>query len=443
MSTVKFRSESYDPDFPLQDELMTMEKNLYPDVPEKERSAYREQEKLWIAQAPRNVDYATHGFAEPDKMLPVGVNGTVAVALYHEGASGKRLHMVYAEQQQFTRGWEAILRRCRYRLQYDAKYRQMLGACDPAIKPGLERILRNEDLIKFRDALPAEGSGTLLSDFEEREDSAVGTSPVVKEVPSMDSNGASFRVMMNRYKTSKRWKETSICGSSPTFPACSVSEKYLSLVYYLSDTTVRMQLYDLVTRKMLVERHYTMSGGPLRSSVSDDGWMAAIDGTTAIVTNGQLAYQHVVESQVLTAVRLGTEGTVFLGTYNGQLYHVSHKAILSYNKTLDCNAVLGISSARGTMISINGICHEQIYFNIRRPLTVFTRGTFILSLNKHGVIRIGSTVHSKVDIFFKPTKDHKCDIAHVTPWYDDGIWFDGNSLVTLYPEGTVRVISIK
>ena len=122
---------------------------------------------------------------------------------------------------------------------------------------------------------------------------------------------------------------------------------------------------------------------------------------------------------------------------------MDHSSIRSYHKTRDCNAILSISSTRGVTVAINGVSYEQVYFNIRRPISTFIRGTFIISLSKHGYLRIGSTVHSKVDIFFKPPKELRVNIEHVTPWYDDGVWFDGNLLAALYPDGSVRVIAIK
>lgn len=449
MSSVKILVDSFDPDFPLPNEIKEMEDALYSDVPADLRSAYGAKEKLWIAQAPRTIDYVTPGFLDPGKMMPVGVNETVAVALQHPEVEARRSQMVLAEQQQFARAWGALLRRCRYQLQFREKIKHMLKSCDDALKPAAEKVLRDEELSAFRDALPNDppddGLQGLKMDFEKREDSAVKSMIIENKEEGEDKEeGTPFKVFFNRYRTSKVWKQTTIGGNSHegTFPAAAVSNRYLLLAYYVKKDRVRIQLYEVDTRKCVFDARVRFTG-PLRCSVVDQGWIAVSDGMDAVVWNREDPKQmlvHTVESQIITCVRVLGDGSLYMGTYNGQLYHVNDSKIISYNKTLDCNAVLSISKVKGTMLSVNGVVHEQAYFNIRRPLTVCTVGTFIISLGKHGMLRIGSTVHSKVDMFFKPPKDLRCNVAHVTPWYDDGAWFNGDELVVMYPEGSVRVI---
>jgi hypothetical protein len=448
MSSVKITSESFDPDFPLPNEIKEMESTLYSDVPPDLRSAYGAKEKLWIAQAPRTIDYVTRGFLDPEKMMPVGVNDTFAVALQHPEVGARRAQMMLAEHQQSVRAWSALLRRCRYQIQFREKIKQMLKSCD---KPAAEKVLRDEELSAFRDALPndppEDGLQGLKMEFEKRDDSAVKSVVLEnKDDEEEDGEGTPFKIFFNRYRTSKVWKQTTMTGRSHqgTFPAVALSNRYLLLAYYVKEEISSVNLYDINTRNRVFHTCARLTG-PLRCSVTDQGWLAVSDGRDAIVWNREedpvkRRVVHTIENQIITCVRAVGDGSLYMGTYNGQLYHVNDRRIISYNKTLDCNAVLSISKVKGTMLSVNGIVHDQTYFNIRRPLTVCTVGTFIISLGKHGMIRIGSTVHSKVDMFFKPPKELRCNVEHVTPWYDDGAWFNGDELVIMYPEGSVRVI---
>ena len=447
MSSVKITADSFDPDFPLPNEIKEMEDVLYSDVPVHLRSVYCAKEKLWIAQAPRTIDYVTQGFLGPERMMPVGVNATVAVALQHPEVEARRAQMAMAEHQQFARAWCALLRRCRYQVQFREKIKQMLKSCDDALKPAAEKVLRDEELSAFRDALPndppEDGLQGLKMDFEKREDSAVKSVVIENkdEKEEGEEEGTPFKIFFNRYRTSKVWKQTTI-GGTGTFPGVALSDRYLLLAYYVKADRVRVKLYDIDTRKSVFDVRVRFTG-PLRCSVTDEGWMAVSDGMDAVVWNREDPKRmlvHTVENQIITCVRIVGDGSLYIGTYKGQLYHVNDSRIISYNKTLDCNAVLSISRVKGAMLSVNGIVHDQTHFNVRRPLTVCTVGTFIISLGRHGMLRIGSTVHSKVDMFFKPPKDLRCNVAHVTPWYDDGVWFNGDELVAMYPEGSVRVI---
>jgi hypothetical protein len=445
MSSVKFRTESFDPEFRLAEEVAIMENTLYGDVPLSERKAYSDLERKWIANAPKVEDYVTKAFLEPERMMPVGMTDTVAVSILV--SNGERMHMVHAEQQEFVRSWIAILQRCRYLIQFKEKMKELLrNAADDTLKPAVAIILRNERLLAFRDSLPKDppddGKEGLNAELEPRADSPVCSTRIVLERQAPENQvqaGESFQIYVNYYRDTKRWKKTAISGkcASSTNPGYAVAGKHLLLAYYCTDATVVIQVYNVNTHRLTYER-YAPFAGPLRCTINEQGWFAVSDGRAVVATNLSEAYRHEIEDQIVTSIRITPSGSLYLGTYNGQVYEVSPVSILSYNKLRDCGAVVSVSN-RGTAVTVNSIVHSQIHYNLRRPLTVFTKGTFVISLNKQGLIRIGSTVHSGVDIRFTQTT---AKVTSVIPWYDDGIWFDGSTLAVLHPEGSVRVIRI-
>ena len=81
-------------------------------------------------------------------------------------------------------------------------------------------------------------------------------------------------------------------------------------------------------------------------------------------------------------------------------------------------------------------------FNMVRPLTSIIKGTFVISLTKYGRVKIFSKIHENVVVEYKPPADKTIFVDHVLPWYSNGIFFNGETLAVLYPDGTVVKKSI-
>lgn len=458
MSKVKIRETSYDPKFMLKNEVEDARNEILNDIEPSKREKYAMNENSWLLQDKRK-EYNTLSFDNENKMIPVGINSTFAVLLAEEGkytiVEDKHLNMIKSEQFQFKYVWEDTLRRCRYVVQYEEKMNEFLvmSSADSNLKSVADEIVKNEDLIEFKKNLPNEAPEE--SDVVGLDDTH--TKRDLNELLSSDyeifnvkveksSDLYSLRFYVNYYKLAKRWKRHKLVVMSfkDTFPAFSLSENHLMVASYIKKEVVQVILYDLNFK--VKEKHLCMCKGPLKCSVSDNGKMALSDTTSCILLSDN--YKHIIENGFMTAIKITNDGSIYMGSYRGQIYKACNGSLQSYWEIESAFPILCIDNSGDKTIvqTINGVtmiqCKAQgknnsVVMNVHRPTTSKVKGSFIFALDKYGRTRIISTVKRQMEILFKQPKGMTCYINAVTPWYDNGIHFNGEELAILYTNGVI------
>ena len=455
-------TEAYDAEFPLENEVKQMQQVLYPDIPIEERARYCELEKLWTSKREFQQEYVTSSFK--DEFLPIGINSYIAVALSNMGDAKK--HMIGAELEQYHLFWKAMLRRCRFKVQFTEKMKLILANSDPNLKRIAEMIVRDTDLIAFRDSLPEvivdEG---INSDTAERKDSEVITVAEVANLPSGRGSASAcasvYSFYYQRYTSQKtrEWKCSKHVFTSVAAPMGAISENYLVYAFYESETDIVVRLCGF-DQKTPLEEWKIVAAAPrspplLRCAVNNQGWMAVSIGTAVYhkCIGRPLIYRHTIEDQIVSAVHVDVHGFLQMGTTNGQLYDVSPFKLRSYSKDRDLIAIVSISSSGSGKLCAQSVCGLFVpapsenfvdkHFNIMRPLTCLIRGPLVFFLTKYGTLKVRSTIHDGGDIELPILKGMTANIDYLPPWYDRGIYFDGKTCAVLYPSGAVLVRVIK
>ena len=156
----------------------------------------------------------------------------------------------------------------------------------------------------------------------------------------------------------------------------------------------------------------------------------------------------------ITAIKITDEGSVYLGSYGGQVYKAFNGRLVDYWEIMSPFPILCIEHSGDKTIvqTINGVTlieckalgrKHAVVMNVHRPVTSKVKGSFIFALDKYGRTRIISTVKRQLEIVFKQPKDMTCYINAVTPWYDNGIYFNGNELAIFYTNGTIGYKKLK
>lgn len=433
LNKVKIRTDSFDPECVTNDEIKEMEDALYFDIPKELRSKYSENEKGW-AKKDLNVNSFTSSSFSNGPVIPIGINSEMAFVV--KTTLGYIASMISSEKLQFFKAWKSSLMRSKSREQYDARLKKFTIG-DPNLKGVLEQIYRDEDILKYRDSLPVEREE---EEFEKREDSAVETISLENEENQEEEVGEgefeSYFLYYNCYNTKKVWKASKIMCNSTVPPAFAICDKYILMSFYKTEHIVYSKLYDMNFK--LQSEWKCFKNGPLRCTVNNNGTMAVSDGVYIHQKIGNIIYRHTINNQIITSISLGSDDYLFIGTYNGQIYDINPFKIRSYSKSLDCVPILTVSPGIGqTITSI--LTAESKVFNAIRPVTSIVKGTFVIFLTKYGVVIIRSKIHDYIHIEFKPPKDKKVDIDTILPWYDNGIFFNGEKLAVLYPDGSVIV----
>lgn len=426
---VKIRTESFDPDFYTQDELIAMEDELYSDIPKNIRSLYSQYEKKWLSKKPF-VESSSSSFPTHETIIPVGINSKMAFGMNVD--PNYIFKMIESEQIQFHKAWKSSLLRSKSREQYEYRLKKFIVG-DPNLKVALEKIYKDEELLTFRNSLPTEKD----LGYEHRQDSEVQTISV--EEP--EKSESIYDTVYFLYYTcfTKGWKTSKICVKSEQTPSIFISEKFILISFYVNQTTVCSKVFDMDFK--FKTEWYCTKQGPLRCAINDHGWMIVSDGITVHQKRDDIIYQHTIEGQIITSIHISEyDDFVFLGTYNGQIYDINPFTIRSYSKTLDCTPILSIDTSGSRIIGqtiTSIITSDSKLFNATRPLTSMVKGTFVIFLTKYGTVKICSRIHDNTVLEFKCPKGKSTNIDKVIPWYDRGIFFDGKTLAVLYPEGTV------
>jgi hypothetical protein len=461
-------TESFDLKFPLLREVEQMQEFLYTDIPIEIRAQYCEYEKIWTTQRELAVDtetapphliplteeYVTTKFPL-SSLVPVGINSHIAIGL--SNMTEWRASLIAKELEQYHIFWNAYLRRCRYKVQFNDKQRQLMANPDVNLRRVVEMIMRDEELIKFRDNLPEvlDDEEGLDDTIVERENSAVESVAITEAEASFSGESGSdtkvYAFYYQRYMNKrKEWKVSNHVFASIAPPAYSVCELFLLYAFYESATSCVVRLCGFDQKKPVCEWRATMMHpSELHASVNNIGWMAVSDGTTVYQKHleNPIIYRHTIEHQTISTIHLDEYGYLFIGTHNGQIYDISPFKIRSYTMDREQLSILNISTSGGKRMcaqTINGINipSNQKQLIIMRPVTSIIRGPLVLFLTKYGTLKIRSTVHNHTNIDLPILKGMAMDIDALTPWYDRGIFFNGKMCSVLYPDGSVLVRSI-
>jgi hypothetical protein len=359
-------------------------------------------------------------------------------------------------------------------MQYDAKWKQYLKSGE---KDALDMLVRDEELIKFRDLLPAEspsveGEEGLSSDYIPREHSAVsmGHMETPPLPPTQPISETMWRFYINRWGSIKQrgWKQTKI--STPSMPGYAISDKYLLVV---CDGVA--EIWRLEDRKC-VSRIGSVQGVVDIASVNDEGWAAWVIENIAYSGSGEAAPNGgnviddrpsdgpsesntrrgfvvsgvtrvaKIENQSISALRILSDGQLILGTLNGQIYQIdpSTGRIISYRTFVDLAPVLSVDVNLAQSIDSLELGEDHPIFQTNRVTSVIrTKGPFVIFLLKNGIVRMCSTLNNQMDVNILPPKNARCHPALVTPWYTQrGIWTNGKMMAVLYPDGTVGVKTV-
>lgn len=475
-------TDSYDEKFPLEHEVKQMQQFLYADIPASEREQYCELEKIWTtrrelapvddedtaaaaAAAPAHLiplkkEYVTTGYT--DTHLPIGINSRIAVSLSNMEEAKK--HLMSAELEQYHIFWKSYLRRCRFRVQYNEKLKMLTANPDANLRRVTEMILRDEDLIKYRDSLPEVilDEGGLNNDYAEREDGAITSETYIPEATAAveATTGPIYAFYYQRYRAPKNreWKCSSHVFSSIAPPTGSICEDYLIYAFYSSDTVITVRLCKIEQKKPVEEwtvvTVHSDTARILHCAVNCSGWMAVSNGTFVFqkCLGRPIIYKHTIQGQIVSTIHIDDSGFLQIGTTNGQIYDVSPFKLRSYTKDRELLAIVNISTSGGRKIcaqTINGIFSSKLSESlegkqliIMRPLTSIIKGALIFFLTKYGTLKIRSIIHDGVDINLPVLKGMHANIDHLTPWYNRGIYFDGKTCAVLYPNGAVLVRQI-
>ena len=467
-------TESFDANFPLEHEVKYMQEFIYNDIPREKRDKYCELEKIWTTRReiadggdsetqpqhliPLEREYVTSTF--PDSYLPIGINSELAVGLSNMEEAKK--HLIAAELEQYHLFWKSYLRRCRFKAQYNDKMKQLMLNPDTNLRRITEMILRDEELIKFRDSLPDVliDEGGLNNDMKEREDSEIVSEalPEATLTSNIDGNASVYGFYYQRYKKrSAAWKCSNHVFSSIAPPTASMCETYLMYAFYVAETVCIVRLCKFDQKRPICEWSFetTVPLAPLTCAVNLLGWMAVSNGVSVYqkCLDRPIIYRHSITRQIVSAVHIDDYGFLQMGTTNGQIYDVSPFKLRSYTKDRELLAIVNISTSGGRKMcvqSVNGLFVPAPTENfndkqliIMRPLTSIISGPLVFFLTKYGTLKIRSTIHDDINIDLPILKGMTANIDHLPPWYNRGIYFNGKMLAALYPNGSVLVRVVK
>jgi hypothetical protein len=449
------RSDSYDPKHPLPQEREEVRAHLFDDIPEKERVAYEENEKIWVI----HKNPTNYIIAAPERSYlfwPIGVNGSIAMGFVHPVFLDHKKILQDSEASFFAQAWQQMLGRCKNREQGEKISNYFIDYIET--DKSLEKAKELVDSGKAKELPEESGNLELYSDVYER---PVGTHSVYLEPLDQTkrtiSEGMDVKVLLNRYKTMYVWKSDKfeLYCLKGTMPAGYLTDSYLLLAYSIDKEYTRVELRGLKNTAKVLKCFYVKLGGVIKCFYEE--------GTdTILVHNAYVLYAccgkndmvqvHKI-SELITSAHVMQNGNICIGTINGHVYKVKESTSFIY-VTANMLPVVHIASS-GKKLVVQNIyeailldtpkLYKDLARNITtvRPVTCGILGTRILIVSKTGFIKldwtnpdINPTIYKKPDGFRLEGK---------IPWYSGGVYLsrDGKEMTVLYSDGMVRYFRIK
>lgn len=425
---------------------------LYPDVPAELQVIFDANNKKWIAQAPRTDTWSS----ELHDCYIVGINESYAAAFKSFASPDliyrRKQQMHSVEITQFANVWTSQLQRCQNRIQYDTVNRHFLTLVkyDPSFKESAAIIFKSQFLIDFRDNLTKEideSNSSLKEGAAERTLANFVWLPKKSKGEARKPNlGKAGKVKIDLFvHNGQKWRQSKIdiyC-CKDTIPEGKLEEgSSLVIAYYVETDVICVQKINLKTDTVSKTRYFTTKAkeqSPL------------IVASYGLVSDGFFVYHQdyelSIERSFITSL-YKDKTNLYIGTNFGGIYKVAScgSVLESFEMSKDILYVLNVRP--NLCQSMAAITHfgdkEDVTFNIDRPLCAVKKGTFIISIDKYGIVRCNMLIDRKGEIQFNPPPDLRILVEDVQPWYHDGIFMnnEGNVIRVIYPDGKIRTLKL-
>jgi len=444
-------SQSSAPEFLVEREQKEARDYLYSDIPPTLRETFDQNNKKWIAQAPRTDEWSS----KLEDCLIVGINNEHAVAFKSFASPDlifrRKNQMHQVEITQFANAWTSMLQRCQNLIQYETVNRKFLSLVkyDPSLHGAAEIILKSQFLIGFKNNLPKEmeeDKRSLQEGAAERNMGSFVFNPSSQEEEEVKpaTIGKSNKVKIDLFVYRKKWRQSKIdiyCAKD-TVPEGKLTSKDLIIAYYIETDVVCVQKIDLKKDVILKTRYF-------RTKAKNQSPL--LIGSYGFISDGFFVYHqnYMLNIEGAFIVSLTQEkGLLCIGTNLGTVYKVSNGSKLEgFEMTKDILYALSVKP--NLCQSIYAATYfdrkEDVTFNIERPLSVIKKGTFVISIDKYGVVRLNFVLVRGSEIQFNPPADLRILVEDVQPWYRDGIYMNdtGDTIRILYPDGRIRTLKLK
>ena len=445
-------SQSSVPEFLVEREQKEARDYLYSDIPPALRETFDQNNKKWIAQAPRTDEWSS----KLEDCLIVGINPNYAVAFKSFASPDlifrRKNQMHQVEITQFANAWTSMLQRCQNVIQYETVNKKFLSLVkyDPSLKPAAEIILKSPFLLGFKSNLPKEmeeGTRSLQEGAAERNMGSFVFNPITKEEDAKPSPGKNNKVKVDLFVYDKKWRQSKIdiyC-MKDTVPEGKLTKKHLIIAYYVDVDVVCVQKLDLSKKDSIDKTRYFRTKAKNQSPLLIASYDLISDGLFVYHQN----YMLNIEGAFITSID-EVEGVLCIGTNWGTIYKVSSNGtkLEGFEMTKDILYALDVK-VPNLCQSIYAATYfdkkEDVTFNIERPLSTIKKGTFVISIDKYGVVRLNFVLVRGSEIQFNPPSDLRILVEDVQPWYRDGIYMNdtGDTIRILYPDGRIRTLKLK
>lgn len=410
----------------------------------------------WLSQD-TGPEIVYNSYGDRDKFYPIGINGKYAIGLNCSVAFKRNMYLV--EHAQLIKYWKQRLVQCTYRVKYDYFWNKFLDIInkDITLNPVAEALIRDEELLKFRNTLPQEKPNDDDIIIEKEPVEAKGTKmelfPITTTTTmTTTTTNESARVVIFRYMTQKQWKDTNVCipCRKGEVPGCCLYENYLLTAHYVTKDTIQVVLRDLNNNYKEVFSCEVQGFKGLLKCVMDDPYIVVSDGVcVAMINRDEPTYfrRFTIDGEVISATNVNaTTGDIMIGTYSGLFYRIGIRGIIRYVEQISFNmAIINIEND-GLIQTIASIFFGSTEIDLDRPICCVADQGKIIVQSKYGKLWMVPRFATKdVQAEFLLPEGVTYTLQQLTPWYHNGIYSNKNVIAILYPEGHIvlRQLSIK
>jgi predicted nucleotidyltransferase len=452
--------------------LQTNDSLLYSDIEPNQQKEVIKNDMKWFEEKSEPTVYTS--YKDADHFLPIGLNDKYAIGVHYKHDLNELKHkMQFLEKCQFVSAWKKQLYACEFKGKYDYFLQKFLANVniDPTLKDAAEHLLRDEELLKFKNSLPEEKpekqeqptpkvtektKKTFMQVYENQPEANIN----IRDDPS-DSH---VRLLINRLGSSKTkgWKDTNLifsCVDGITlFPSFYLYKNQLTVARYMHKdiTIMKVEIYDLDNnyKKIFESFVYNVRGSP--KCISNGRYLVVSDGFSANLFDLSKESQYksfAIEEEIISAVNVNDRGDVLIGTYNGLYYRIGNNGMILFAyKDNNALCILGISvAAEKVLLSTStGICLIEgqttraiLHYNNEKPICGYVHGGKMLLFNKYGTIRIIPLFTKYIELMLPLPKEVDYDLNRTTPWYH-GLYVNdvGSKIYALYPDGHIGIMTI-
>lgn len=391
---------------------------------------HQKNQKKWTSGKAPHSSSTTKPFPHPEQWIPIGVNGFVAAGFKCKCAKVNFERLKDLEETEFARYWMTKLVRCNHRMQFESVMKKFLGVVekDPSLRSCAEKILRSEELIRYRDGLSVDAEAT--GGIEYRPIQRDAPEHHMKEItrpagPDYDRSALEIGVVMTQSHAGSGWKDRFVFRYlGGTAPAGYLGEdNSISIAHYVTESDVRFAVYSR-DHKLIREWFCPGMEGPL---------MCARECVASPYVLHEFNKVHALEGDVFTSISNEIASGLVFGTQKGFVFHVDSE---TFTRTQNNLAVLNLSCsgyAKCAIQNIGEVSFEGSNVAFVRLLAVSTKGRHFIVLCKNGSIILWTLDGQTV--MFEAMNDISCNIGY----YANGIWEsdDMGEFCVMYPNGSV------